>query len=216
MSLSDWEVIWKRQTPPVGAHADLEALKQTFEARRRKLASGLLVRDVSEASAGILVSLVLTWVWWKMGRSAWPMGISIAICLGVSALFIKERFQIRQRRVGLDAPLIAKLDHEIAELRHQRQFLRNLWKWYLAPIFVAWAVAIATMGTLIGRRAPPSMLADLMKNPVTASVIILYFAVIVPLVFLGSHFNIKKGVIKGTDPRLEELEKLRRNILSNN
>ena len=212
MNWNDWEAVWKRQEPPIGAAADIGDLRRTFEAKRRKLSRTLLARDASEAAAGVLVSAFLAWSWWKMGREGWPIGIAIALTLGVSAFFCYERVRAHRGRLGPDAPVIAKLDDEISELRHQRRLLHGVATWYLAPIGASWLIVVVTAGRAAARHAPPGFFAGLMGNPVTAGFIILYFLVVTPLCFWGAWFLNRRAVLRGIDPRIEELEKLRRDM----
>jgi hypothetical protein len=212
MSLSDWDAIWKRQAPPVGAAADVESLRSTFDAQSRKRANNLAIRDYSESLAGLFVVIVFGFAWWKMGSAGWPIGISIVITACVSLRFVFERLRIRRARLGPDASMMAKLDSEISELRYQLKFQRGLFKWYLVPIMVAWAISILSTTRLIGGTIMPGLLKDILHNPTTAFVTILYFAVIVPFCFWIAYRNISRGIRLGILPRLEELEKLRRNV----
>ena len=53
MNYDDWEMLWRRQEPPIGKAADLEALKETFEPKRRKLARAVLVRNLLEPGSWV-------------------------------------------------------------------------------------------------------------------------------------------------------------------
>lgn len=123
MNLHDFEAIWKRQELPRGAEADLAALRATFAAKNRKLAATLLVRDLAEASAGLLVAAVMGFVGWKLGPTAWPVAVAVALVLGVTGFFLWERVRAHRRKLGAEAAILAKLDADIAELGHQRQLL---------------------------------------------------------------------------------------------
>jgi hypothetical protein len=213
MNLSDWDAIWKRQVPPVGAAADVESLRSTFEARSRKRACNLAIRDYSESSAGLFVIVVLGFAWWKMGAVAWPVGVSIGIIAAVSLRFLVERVRIRRARIGPNAPMLAKLDNEVSELRHQLKFHQGLFKLYLVPLMLAWSLGIWGIMRFLARRAPVESLKDILHNPVTATATILYFAVIVPFCFWIVYRNIRRGISLGILPRLDELEKLRRSTV---
>jgi len=207
MNWNDWEMIWRRQEPPVGAAADLAMLKETFEPKRRKLARGLFARDILEAAAGVLVAVVFAYMGWHMKRIGWPMAVAVALVLGVAGFFVRERVRARRRRLGADAPLLAKLDAEIAELRHQRRLLWNIWPWYLGPIVAAWAIvgdtAFANMDA-IGREMT-------LHHPLglgfTAGYVVLCGAL-----FWGVWKVNRRAVRTHLDPRIEELEKLRRDL----
>ena len=95
MNWNEWEFVWKRQDLPVGAGADVAKLMETFEAAHRRMARVLLVRDLTEASAGVLVSGVFAFTAWRMGRAGWPIAIAVALCLGVTGVFLWERVKGR-------------------------------------------------------------------------------------------------------------------------
>jgi len=210
MNLNDYESIWKRQELPVGANADLTALRETFETKRRKMAGTLFVRDIVEASAGVLVSAVFAYVWWHIGRGGWPLVFAIALVLGVSGFFARERFRVRRVRLGTNATLLAKTEGDLAELRHQRRLLLNLWSWYLLPIAAAMVIVFVTVVRLL----PAEFVAALRKSPAAIAWILAYFALILPLVFGGAWWLNRRAVHTQIDPRIAELEKLHADLLS--
>ena len=210
MNLNDYEAIWKRQELPVGADADVADLKHTFETKRRKQATTLFVRDLVEALAGLLVSAVFAYVWWHIGREGWPLVFAIALVLGVSGFFARERFRVRRIRLGANATLLAKTESDLAELRHQRRLLLDLWSWYLLPLAAAMAIVFVTVARLL----PAEFIAALRKSPAALAWILAYFALILPLVFGGAWWLNRRAVRKQIEPRIEELEKLRSDLLS--
>jgi hypothetical protein len=205
MNWNDYEAVWKRQELPVGPDADLAALKETFETKRRKLAATLLIRDWTEISACVVVVAFYAWFWRSIGPSGWPMAIAMLLILGVAGVFLRERRRTRRKRVGADAPLLAKIEADLGELHHQRQLLLNVWAWYLAPC--AGAVLIQ-VGVMI-RRAKPW---EATREPLVLLGLGLCLAL-----FLWFAWAINgRAVRKQIEPRLDELEKLRRDILSPN
>ena len=214
MNWNDYEAVWKRQELPVGVDADLAALKKTFETKRRKLTATLFVRDIAEASAGLMVAGVFAFAWWQMGMAGWPMAFAIALILGVSGFFVRERFRARRLRLGADAPLLAKVEADIAELHHQRHLLLNLWSWYLAPVAAAVVIVGATIVRILIAKAQPGFLPALWENPAALVWIIFYVAMILPLCFWGVWAINRRAVRKSIEPRLAELEKLHRDLLS--
>ncbi len=214
MNWNDYEAIWKRQALPAGAAADLAELRHTFEAKRRKLAATLLVRDGLEGSAGLLVSGVFAFVWWHLGREGWPIGFAILLMLGLTGFFVRERIRTHRRRLGPAATMLAKLEAELAELRHQRRLLLNVWSWYLAPC----AGAIVCFGLAVGRKMildlPPGFFTKLLEHPVLIAGILGYFVVLLPLLFWAVWAMNRRAVRQNIEPRIEELEKLQRDLMS--
>jgi len=197
MNWSDYEAVWKRQKPPIGADADLPGLYATFESRSRKLHGVVKVRDFAEAGAGIFVSAIYALFWWKMGRAAWPMAVAIALILGVSAVFVRERFRARRLRMSPDAPLLAKVLNDIDLLKRQRRMVRTLWLWYLGPC----AVAMFIQGAVIYRREPA-------WSPVREPLFLLSFGAFFALLFWFAWAINRRALRKGIEPRIKELEKM--------
>jgi hypothetical protein len=207
MNWSDWEMLWRHQEQPFGAAADVAMLRQTFEAKRRKLARSLFVRDIAEAAAGVFVAGALVYMRWHKKSVGWPIVIAVALVLGVTGFFIRERIRTRRLRLGAGAPLLAKLEAEIAELQHQRRLLWNVWPWYLGPIVVAWAIVgvTALANTDATGRA-------MLTHPLVIGFIAGYFVLCVLLFWAVWAVN-RRAVRTQLDPRLEELANLRRELL---
>ena len=203
MNWNDYEAVWKRQELPVGANADLPALFASFESRSRKMHAALMVRDLAEAGAGVLVSGFYVFFWMKMGKGAWPMAIAIVLILGISAIFVRERFRAHLYRRSADAPLLAKVESDIALLRHQRSMVRSLWIWYLGPCSAAMFIQFF----VIYRREPA-------WSPLHEPVILLIFGSFFALLFWFAWEINRRALRKRIVPRLAELEKLHREILS--
>lgn len=212
MNWNDYEAVWKRQALPVGATADVAELRHTFEAKRRKLAATLLVRDGLEALAGLLVVGVFAFVWWHMGKEGWPIAPAIILLLGVTGFFVRERIRTHRQRLGPEASVLAKLEAELAELRHQRRLLLNVWAWYLAPC----AGAIVCFGVAVIRKMlvdlPPGFFTKLLEHPLLIAGILGYCVVVLPLLFWGVWAMNRRAVRKNIEPRIEELEKLRQEL----
>jgi hypothetical protein len=198
MNWNDLKSVWAGQSLLSGPYADIAALRDEFEAKRRRLARVLFWRDVREAAAALFVAGVFA----HMGPVGWPTALAVVLMLGLAGFFVWERFRAHQQKVGADASLVAKLEAEIAELRRQRGLLLNVGTWYLAPCIGAAAIVAAT--TLI--HAPRPLAAKLL-----AGLIMLIF---LALVSWGVWALNRWAVRKCLDPRLEELEKLHQSLLA--
>ena len=173
MNLNDYEAIWKRQGLPVGRGADAAQLQETFESKRRKLAATLLTRDLTELIACLVASAVYAWVWYQIGRSGWPLAIALALLLGVTVFFVKDRVRVHHHRLGPETPILVKLTADIAELQHQRTLLRTIWKWYLTPIAGAMAIFVLTLLRVAINRIPPDLFTRLVQHPLIWSLLII-------------------------------------------
>jgi hypothetical protein len=213
MNWNDWEMIWRRQEPPVGADADLAMLKRTFEAKRRKLACGLLVRNLVEGVGGVFGAAVLVGFALYVGARGWPILIGAALILGVSVVFLRDLLRIRRNRLGSEAPLLARIEAEIAELHQQRRLLTNVGTWYFLPYLAAGAIAAITLARTTGPKAPPGHLIALLTTPITLAWIIILTGTTGFSLYWAWRDNGINARKRG-ELRLEELEKLRRDLLS--
>src|SRR4051812_28012313 len=126
MSWDDWEYLWKRPQLPVAKNADLASLIESYEPKRRKTEKLLVARDVTEATAGVIVMLAVGFMIWKAKAFIWIFVVALVLVAGVTVFFARERFRARGRRLGADAAMLEKLAADIAELRHQRRLVWNV------------------------------------------------------------------------------------------
>jgi len=212
MNWNDYEAAWKRQPVPAGAGADLDGLRDTFEAKRRRLATTLKIRDYLESAAGVLVAVVFAWTGWHFGRDGWPIWLAVLLMLGLSAVFLRERLRVHRLRLGPEATVLAKVEADLAELRHQRRLLLNVGSWYLLPC----AAAIGLFGFATIRKGlrelPPDFLPRLLEHPWLIAAVAGYFLVVLPLLFWGVWAMNRRVVRRNVEPRIAELEKLRREL----
>lgn len=198
MNWDDYEAVWKRQPLPKGAEADVNELRRTFETRSRKLGAAVQVRDYAEGGAGLLVAAAYVFYWQQVGASGWPMGFALALILGLSGFFARERFRARRRRVRPEAPLLAKVEADITELRYQCRLVEKLWYWYLGPCAGAMAIHF---WVIVRHAAPWSPIRELwfLAGVVLFLLLVLWFA----------WWINRRALRTRLQPRLAELEKLR-------
>lgn len=196
MKWSDCEALWVRQEVPAGAAAEIAALEATFEARRQRAAAARLVRDVLEGSAGPLVCVGFALLWWRTGSSGWPIALAILLVLGVSTLVFRARLRARRGRPGAEAPLLTKVEADIAELRRERRQLLTMRTWYLGPVFAA----ILLVPALLSLRL-------LAWGPWFSAG---FYLVVSALAWVVNRREVRRRI----DPRLDELERLQRGLLA--
>ena len=207
MNSNEWDVIWRRQELQVGKGADVKILFESFEVKRKKQARALWIRDISEASASIIVAAAFGAIAVKSPEVGWLMWPAVVIVLCVGSVFVLER--IRASRVQLEAskPLIEKLDADIAELRHQKQLIGKVGTWYLAPLAGA---ILLVMGAMILKAYQINK--RVLHEPIVYGFLVGYLIFCLGL-FVGVWKLNRHAVQKRIGPRLEELEKLRSYIL---
>jgi len=203
MNWSDYEAVWKRQPLPTGVNADIVEIKSTFETKRRKLHATLLVRDYSEAGAGLVVATVFGWQWWVLGAAGWPISIALLLVLFVSGVFVRERWRVRRCRLGGGASLVEKVSADLSELRHQRHLLLNVGVWYLAPLGIA---VVIVLGSISHSR--PAW------DPVRSPLFLGGYGLFCLSLFFFVWIMNRRAVRKQLEPRIAELEKLLRELQS--
>jgi hypothetical protein len=140
--------------------------------------------------------------WRQTGPSGWPMGVAIVLVLGVALRFIRERLRIRRQVLGADAPLVTKVEADIAELRRQCHLIRNLWFWYLAPC----AGAMAIHCWVIVRRAPA-------WSPIHGPWFLLGVGLFLSVIVWFAWLINRRALRERLEPRLAELEKLHQHLV---
>lgn len=202
MNWNELELIWKCQAPAAGT--DPEVLRQTFEARQQRFSRAFFQRDVKGAVILVAVAGYFAYKGWQSGPAYWPIGVAVALLLGLAAFFLLERLHARRLRLGPDAPLLAKLDADIAELHHQRRLLLNIVTWFLTPMWTAVAIILATC--FFNR---PALLHDLSQMFFWAG----YVVVCGLINWITWTINWRFARLR-VEPRLAELERLRDHLLS--
>jgi hypothetical protein len=209
MNWNDYEAAWKRQPLPVGAEADLAGLRATYESKRRKLAATLQVRDWSELGACVFLVGVYIHFWRQTGPAGWPMAFAILLVLGVAGVFVRERLRVRRLRLGAEAPLLAKVEADLAELRHQRGMLLKIWTWYLGPVLGAMLIHAG----VILSRGKAWFVWEPLYMAVTGLLLLLVGGLIAGSCWFVARLN-RQAVVKNIEPRITELEKLRQDLLN--
>ena len=201
MNWDELKQVWGGQPMPAESGRDCVALEQEFAARHRKLRRTLFWRDLREAAAGVFVAAVFARVGWLMGRHGWPVAIAVLLMLALSGFFVWERVRARRAEPAPDAPLLVRLEAEIGELRRQHFLLSRVATWYFGPCVLAGAIF---GGTVIA------------QAPTPAVVKVLAGGVMVTIFALSGWgvIAINRRAVRGTiEPRLQELEMLRREFL---
>ncbi|MEY3774556.1 MAG: hypothetical protein RLZZ129_1336 [Verrucomicrobiota bacterium] len=200
MKWHELENLWQTQpAAPAAASWDEAA----FETQRRRFARSLARRDWLEAGTGLFVAVMFSLPPLLAGAAAWPAWIAVALVLGVTAVFVRERRRARRAAPAPEAPLRTRLEAEIRELEHQRRLLRNVAWWYLLPLMSAvvlliWAVHLALPGNL------------------TSAMIwrLVWFGAIMAGVAAVTLWLNRQAVRRTIEPRLRELQAALRELSS--
>ncbi len=204
MKWSEVEGIWRGQKAREAGFVEAAAsLRQTFDARSRKWARRLFWRDAREALAGLILAAFIAYRGLRGGGALVASLICVLVTLGLVAFFVRERLRVRRLRLGLDAPLLAKVTADIAEMRHQRRLLLHVTQWYIAPLL---GVCMIMLGTDVWAHSH--------RFFTTAAEVRLAGAVaVIALVFWRVRALNHRAVRRVIEPRIRELEQLRNALL---
>lgn len=202
MNWNDLNSIWRSQQDRVFSEADFASLQKTVETKHRQLARTLFWRDIRETAACLFVTGVFGYRWVQGDLAFWPFVVSVTILLGLLVFFIKELVRARRNRVRPDASLLAKLDADIAELKHQRYLLLNVATWYLAPVFVSWAIVVVS--SFINDSAQHR------SHPLSFAIYVVASLLLGWGIWALNRYVVRKSI----EPQLKETEKLRSDFLS--
>jgi hypothetical protein len=206
MNWNELGSFWRGQQLPALPPAEL--VRQTFEADRQHRERLRFRRDVLEAVTGLILFGFLAYTAWRMKKSAGMLELAMLFILVPIAVYVRERIRSSRKRLAADAPLLARVDSEIAELRHQRRLWLNVGVWYLAPL----AIAMTLGWCAVTLNAPPGFPGALFRDPSARIYVVLYVLVLVAA--LGwAWVRIRRDAVRNTEPRLAQLEQLRREIL---
>jgi hypothetical protein len=211
MNWNELEVIWRRQKIP-STTTEVDEIRRTFEQRHRKMRANLLVRNIAEGGTGLVLTPVFVYLWVHHGEAGWPLGITAVLLFAVTSVFILDQLRIWRRRLGPGVPLLAKVEAELSELRHQRRLIQTWAWWYLLPCFVAITIGFITLSRLNFGKAPPGLLIEILTTPITLAWIVI-FVIIVGFGLWRVWRANRKAILKQIDPRIVELEILLSSML---
>jgi membrane protein implicated in regulation of membrane protease activity len=201
MNWDDLTSIWRKQPQERVPEVQLEVLKNAFLKKSRRLARKLFWRDILELVGAGFVIFVFSSVAMQKGRAGWPLWIATALILGLAIFFLNERIRAKRNRTGTNAPLVQKIEADLAELRHQRKLRLAVGSWYLGPIFLSWYIVLASIGF--------HGLSGILRMPVQMGG---YLVGGLFLFWLIWKLN-RRAVRKCIEPRIADLERLRDDLI---
>ena len=115
--------------------------------------------------------------------------------------------------------MLARLEANIAELRHQRALISNFGKWYVTPYLLAIALIGYGLGLGLSRHAGPEALLGLLTTLLTTPATLCWIIVLITvptIALVWWWLDIQKTIRLRIEPRIVELEKLRHDLTSAN
>lgn len=203
MNWNELNSAWRCQATQTMTTTDLASLKATFEHRRTRRSRRLISRNAFQAFTGVVTCAIFIWVALTSHTPRVPMAIALALEFAVTVFFITECLRIWSLRLAPEAPLLDKLNADIAELTYQRKLRLNVAKWYLAPIGVAVAVLLISKEvTTYGHQSP--------GQAMSVALFVLACTFLFPLANRLNRCEVRKQI----EPQLAELETFRQDVLA--
>src|SRR5262245_19518175 len=112
MTWSDCEKAWQRQEPR--AVLDVASLESDFERRRRELARARVWRDVLEGLPAPIFCVGLFVLWLRI--RVWPIWLAMGLLMLGTVWVLLRRRRENAGRPGADAPLLTKVEADLAAL----------------------------------------------------------------------------------------------------
>jgi hypothetical protein len=194
MKWTDCESAWKRQPVAVATAAEIRALEESFESKRRQMERTRLVRAVIDGSMPLLVCAGLALAFFIRGSGGWPALLAIAFILVGSGVAWLACRRARQQAPGPDASLRVKVEADIGQLQRERRRLLTMRSTVFGPV-IAVVLLIPFLIFIASDR----------KGDWFAVAFSVYYAATLVAGWILNRREVRSRI----DPRLDELEKLR-------
>ena len=190
---------WQSQTAAPRLTFDPALLLNEVRRNERQFAAIIFCRDMREVG----VALVMVPVWMVMGIKMslpWTWWLVIPALLWIAGFMMMDRKRQRRKQTPPGDDLRTSIESSLAQVEHQIWLLRNVFWWYLLPLFVpmtmfvahiAWRSGSSKVGALAG-----------------FAVMDLIFAGIFWLIYWLNQFAVRKDL----EPRRDELKALLRSL----
>lgn len=204
MKWNDLESTWRQQIPASEPARDPAELRQSFAAKSQRQARHLLWQDLRSVAASAFVIGYLIYLAGtpRLAPYRVPVALALVPLLAVGLHCVFELLRRRRARISPHAPLLARLEADLDELRHHHHRLVVIAPWYLAAIFVSALFVMAAPWLVNGEMLP----AQARK---TAGFIALFVVILIVAVLRN-----RREARRQTEPRLRELQQLHDDLLA--
>lgn len=176
---------------------DAESLLGVMRRNQRSFRATIFWRDFREVV--ILVACAVFFTYTGLDRQHYSWLVLACLCVGVGLFFIVDRLWHRRPEAGKGEALADCARNSLAEVRHQRWLLKNIFWWYLLPPSIGMAAVAIEYGLLAWQRSGSPL-----AGVATAGSLI-GVAVVVDV---SMYFLNRWAVRKELEPRIRELEAL--------
>ncbi|HEY4311771.1 MAG TPA: serine hydrolase domain-containing protein [Pirellulales bacterium] len=142
MTPDKFQEAWRADSSQTRVTVDAELLRKEVERNQRDFRALILRRDTLE----ITVALLFIPVWSVMGAwlaLPWTWYLTEPAMMWVAGFFLVDRWRHPQRPIEPGAPLLTTVRESLRQVDHQIWLLRNVFWWYLLPLFVSELVFFA-------------------------------------------------------------------------
>jgi hypothetical protein len=156
MDVERFKSAWREQPVPEGLEKGEREMIEGIERRMRHFHRRILVRDLVETTAAVLVAVVLLATAWTSGH---PLAWAGALAVGAAGVGVARRLQAARRTPSASAQhdLSRHLREEIDAVSRQIRLLRSVASWYVLPLMLGgfvWSLGVVLAAATEGGVAP--------------------------------------------------------------
>jgi len=133
---------WQSQTSQPRLTLDAALVLAEVRRNEQQFAATIYLRDLRE----VFVAIVMVPVWVCIGvkmKSLWTWYLVITALFWIAGFMIVDRIRQRRRQASPGDDLRSSVERSLAQVEHQIWLLRNIFWWYLLPLFAAMMVWLA-------------------------------------------------------------------------
>src|SRR4030095_15622881 len=130
---------WQSQASPQRLTLDAGLVLNEVRRNERQFAATIYARDVREVGVALLMMPV--WIYCGIRFSHhWSWYLVVPTLLWIAGFMIVDRVRQRRKQPGPGDTLRGSIESSLAQVEHQIWLLRNVFWWYLLPLFAAMMV----------------------------------------------------------------------------
>lgn len=144
MSLDDAQQQWQSHNHGKLMTIDVDLLFKEVRRNQFAMEAAVFRRDCVEVTLGLFMACFYGYgaIYW--GKPAW--GVTALGCLFVAIFLSVDRRIQRRRRPACDSTLASCIQSSMSVVRHQIWLLRNVFWWYLLPLWIGLVAFTASNG----------------------------------------------------------------------
>src|SRR4051812_44129381 len=196
MQPDSYQQAWRAQSSQTRVTIDADLLLKEVQRSHGQFRAMIFWRDFREVG----VAVVMVPVWIAMGivlSLSWAWYLGVPAFIWVAAYLVVDRIRHKQKPIEPGEPLVKSATESLKQVEHQIWLLRNVFWWYILPLFIAELAFFADVAWSFGNEGwLPALI---------------FFVVQVVFVSAINYFVYRvnqNAVRKSLEPRRQELLKL--------